>query len=180
MLCLKCWVADEGGPHHHSPRLRHQNDDETARRRQRKSSSASWSSPAAAVYLTQFSAIVSISASMSRGIITLYLSSLDRWCVAEDDYHLISEEPSSTYRISSPLIRKMISISQGFYKRHCVYLPAMTGWFICSAALSAYNKVVFGRDHGAFPCPLLLTSIHFLGEYMMSWWLTNTVSYFVH
>ena len=68
MLCLKCWVADEGGPHHHSPRLRHQNDDETARRRQRKSSSASWSSPAAAVYLTQFSAIVSISVSMSRGI----------------------------------------------------------------------------------------------------------------
>ena len=66
MLCLKCWVADEGGPHHHSPRLRH----ETARRhRQRKSSSASWSSPAAAVYLIQFSVTVSTSVSMSRGTI---------------------------------------------------------------------------------------------------------------
>ena len=28
-----------------------------------------------------------------------------------------------------------------FYKRHCIYLPAMAGWFVCSAALSAYNKV---------------------------------------
>lgn len=66
---LEVLSGGEGGPHHHSPRLRHQNDDETARRRQRKSSSASWSSPAAAVYLTQFSAIVSISVSTSRGTI---------------------------------------------------------------------------------------------------------------
>lgn len=28
-----------------------------------------------------------------------------------------------------------------FYKRHCTYLPAMAGWFICSAALIIYNKV---------------------------------------
>lgn len=27
------------------------------------------------------------------------------------------------------------------YQKHCIYLPAMMGWFICSAALSSYNKV---------------------------------------
>jgi len=31
--------------------------------------------------------------------------------------------------------------SSTFYKRHCIYLPAMAGWFITSAALSSYNKV---------------------------------------
>jgi solute carrier family 35 protein C2 len=48
-----------------------------------------------------------------------------------------------------------------FYYEHCTYLPAMVGWFLFSALLSSYNKFVFGEGHMAFPCPLLLTSIHF-------------------
>ena len=48
-----------------------------------------------------------------------------------------------------------------FYNDHCAYLPAMLGWFIFSACLSTYNKYVFGSGHMHFPCPLLLTSIHF-------------------
>lgn len=28
-----------------------------------------------------------------------------------------------------------------FYQRHCIYLPAILGWFACSAALTSYNKV---------------------------------------
>jgi solute carrier family 35, member C2 len=37
----------------------------------------------------------------------------------------------------------------------------MLGWFVFSAALSTYNKYVFGVDHMNFQCPLLMTSIHF-------------------
>jgi len=58
--------------------------------------------------------------------------------------------------------------ASSFYKKHCIYLPAMMGWFICSAALSSYNKVIFGEKHGHFPCPLLLTSIHFLVQWVFS------------
>mmetsp|Transcript_7972 Transcript_7972/g.14048 ORF Transcript_7972/g.14048 Transcript_7972/m.14048 type:complete len:93 (+) Transcript_7972:145-423(+) len=56
-----------------------------------------------------------------------------------------------------------------FYKRHCIYFPAMAGWFITSAALSSYNKVIFGQDRGAFPCPLLLTSLHFFVQWVFSY-----------
>lgn len=56
----------------------------------------------------------------------------------------------------------------GFYKDHCVYLPAMSGWFVFSALLSSYNKYVFGGDHLKFPCPLLLTSIHFGMQWIFS------------
>jgi len=56
-----------------------------------------------------------------------------------------------------------------FYDEHCTYLPAMAGWFIFSAILSSYNKYVFGEDHMHFPCPLLLTSIHFLIQWVFSW-----------
>lgn len=58
---------------------------------------------------------------------------------------------------------------KSFYDKHCVYLPAMTGWFVCSAALSSYNKVIFGTNHMAFPCPLLLTSVHFLVQWVFSY-----------
>lgn len=56
-----------------------------------------------------------------------------------------------------------------FYKSHCIYLPAMAGWFFFSALLSAYNKWIFGSAHLAFPCPLLLTSLHFFVQWMFSW-----------
>lgn len=55
------------------------------------------------------------------------------------------------------------------YQTHCVYFPAMLGWFFFSALLSSYNKVVFGAGHLAFPCPLLLTSIHFLVQWIFSY-----------
>eukprot|EP00986_Skeletonema_menzelii_P007136 scaffold2763_cov155-Skeletonema_menzelii.AAC.7 len=58
--------------------------------------------------------------------------------------------------------------TSSFYQKHCVYLPAMAGWFICSAALSSYNKIIFGENHGHFPCPLLLTSIHFVIQWIFS------------
>jgi solute carrier family 35, member C2 len=54
------------------------------------------------------------------------------------------------------------------YQAHCVYLPAMLGWFFFSALLSSYNKIVFGSGHIAFPCPLLLTSIHFFVQWVFS------------
>lgn len=56
-----------------------------------------------------------------------------------------------------------------FYKEHCIYLPAMLGWFFFSALLSLYNKYVFGSDHLAFPCPLLMTSVHFLSQWAVSY-----------
>lgn len=44
----------------------------------------------------------------------------------------------------------------------------MMGWFFFSALLSTYNKFVFGDGHLAFPCPLLLTSIHFGMQWLLS------------
>lgn len=55
-----------------------------------------------------------------------------------------------------------------FYEEHCTYLPAMLGWFFFSALLSSYNKFVFGSGHMGFPCPLLLTSIHFLIQWLFA------------
>lgn len=55
-----------------------------------------------------------------------------------------------------------------FYSNHCQYLPPMIGWFIFSSILSSYNKYVFGKTYMAFPCPLLLTSMHFLWQYLLS------------
>jgi len=49
----------------------------------------------------------------------------------------------------------------GLCQEHCLYLPAMMGWFFFSALLSVYNKYMFGDEHLAFPCPLLVTSVHF-------------------
>ena len=44
----------------------------------------------------------------------------------------------------------------------------MTGWFIFSSLLSTYNKYVFGEGHLNFPCPLLLTSMHFWAQWAFS------------
>lgn len=59
------------------------------------------------------------------------------------------------------------------YQEHCLYLPPMLGWFFFSALLSSYNKYVFGDEHLNFPCPLLLTSIHFLAQWIVSYSLCN-------
>jgi len=66
-----------------------------------------------------------------------------------------------------------MSDSPTFYQRHCVYLPAMAGWFITSSALSSYNKIIFGQDHIAFPYPLLLTSVQFLVQWMFSFTIST-------
>jgi len=57
---------------------------------------------------------------------------------------------------------------ESFYYEHCIYLPAMLGWFFFSAILSSYNKFVFGDAHMHFPCPLLLTSVHFLVQWLFA------------
>ena len=60
-------------------------------------------------------------------------------------------------------------LCKGFYADHCAYLLPMLGWFLFSALLSSYNKYVFGSDHLNFPCPLLLTSIHFATQWGFAW-----------
>jgi solute carrier family 35 protein C2 len=60
-----------------------------------------------------------------------------------------------------------------FYRDHCIFLPAMLGWFIFSSLLSTYNKIVFGDDHMAFPCPLLMTSVHFLIQWVVAWVISS-------
>ena len=34
-----------------------------------------------------------------------------------------------------------VTMARTFYEEHCIYLPAMLGWFLFSSLLSAYNKV---------------------------------------
>lgn len=60
-----------------------------------------------------------------------------------------------------------------FYLDHCIYLPPMLGWFFFSALISSYNKYVFGNAHLAFPCPLLMTSVHFLVQWVVSYTLST-------
>lgn len=44
----------------------------------------------------------------------------------------------------------------------------MAGWFLFSSLLSIYNKKVFGKDERAFPCPLMMTTVHFLMQWIFS------------
>jgi solute carrier family 35 protein C2 len=60
-----------------------------------------------------------------------------------------------------------------FYNAHCTYLVPMLGWFLFSALLSSYNKFVFGDTHLAFPCPLLLTAIHFSCQWVYSYIISS-------
>mmetsp|Transcript_23609 Transcript_23609/g.35219 ORF Transcript_23609/g.35219 Transcript_23609/m.35219 type:complete len:410 (-) Transcript_23609:909-2138(-) len=64
---------------------------------------------------------------------------------------------------------------QNIYNDHCFYAPAFLVWFAFSAFLSSFNKVIFGNDHMAFPCPLLITSIHFLIQWAFSYIITAYV-----
>ena len=56
---------------------------------------------------------------------------------------------------------------------HCTYLVPMLGWFVFSGLLSLYNKYIFGETHMAFPCPLLMTSVHFLVQFIWSYTLSR-------
>jgi len=62
------------------------------------------------------------------------------------------------------------------YREHCIYLPFMLGWFLFSILLSTYNTYVFNSGHIAFPCPLLLTGIHFSLQWFSSFILSSTFS----
>jgi len=59
------------------------------------------------------------------------------------------------------------------YQEHCTFLTPMLGWFVFSSSLSLYNKYVFGEEHMAFPCPLLMTSLHFLIQFLVSYGLSK-------
>jgi solute carrier family 35 protein C2 len=59
------------------------------------------------------------------------------------------------------------------YNEHCIYLLPMLGWFAFSSALSMYNKYVFGKNYMAFPCPLLMTSVHFGVQFIFSYSITK-------
>lgn len=62
---------------------------------------------------------------------------------------------------------------QSLYDNHCIYLLPMLGWFLFSGLLSLYNKYIFGDTHMAFPCPLLMTSVHFASQFLFSYFLTK-------
>ena len=85
----------------------------------------------------------------------------------DDDY----EEMNSA--LSQRRMEHKTSSFQSFYADHCIYLPAMLGWFFFSGLLSLYNKYVFGSTHMGFPCPLLMTSVHFLVQFLFSYGLTK-------
>lgn len=63
--------------------------------------------------------------------------------------------------------------AKSFYKEHCIYLLPMLGWFFFSSCLSLYNKYVFGDCYMAFPCPLLMTSVHFGLQWLFSFCVTK-------
>ena len=64
-------------------------------------------------------------------------------------------------------------ILKNAYAQHCIYLPFMAGWFLFSSLLSTYNTYIFSSGRMHFPCPLTLTSIHFLMQWMLSFSLSN-------
>ena len=105
--------------------------------------------------------------------------STDKCTAQEQDSRYSNSNNSSSSSSSSNICIDMSARTidwewfQTFYKDQCVYLPAMAGWFVFSALLSSYNKIVFGQSHLGFPCPLLLTSIHFLVQWIFSWSLTT-------
>jgi len=60
-----------------------------------------------------------------------------------------------------------------FYDDHCSYLIPMGGWFFFSTLLTTYNKEIFGSKQMAFPCPLLMTSVHFFAQWIICYSLTS-------
>lgn len=64
-------------------------------------------------------------------------------------------------RASSPAVQPwMVSIARA------IILVLL--WYISSMCLSMYNKFVIGSKHGHFPAPLLMTTFHFLLQYLIS------------
>jgi solute carrier family 35 protein C2 len=55
----------------------------------------------------------------------------------------------------------------------CILTTHSTDIVIGFSALSFHHQVVFGSGMMKFPCPLLLTSIHFLVQWIFSWSVTR-------
>jgi solute carrier family 35, member C2 len=83
--------------------------------------------------------------------------------------HYESLVSNLSYRPGTTRYTQAFANAKDFYQDHCTYLPAMAGWFLFSALLSSYNKYVFGDKNLNFPCPLLLTSMHFLAQWVFSY-----------
>ncbi len=80
-------------------------------------------------------------------ILALLAGSCSRFS-AEDDslsedeiIFSITTFPLSGFLDERDQAKEVTMSASTFYKRHCTYLPAMAGWFICSTALLTYNKV---------------------------------------
>ena len=87
-----------------------------------------------------------------------------------DTHSLVNHQDESTIRIVVPpgMHQYHRASFASYYRNHCLYLPAMAGWFLFSALLTSYNKYIFGVQHFHFPCPLLMTSIHFGTQWLVS------------
>jgi len=53
------------------------------------------------------------------------------------------DELNNSHHSDPVVLRRPTRLTQArsFWEEHCVYLPAMLGWFLFSALLSSYNKV---------------------------------------
>lgn len=45
-------------------------------------------------------------------------------------------------------------------------------WFLLCALLIRYNKSLLGEDLGKFPAPLLMNTVHFTMQAVLSWAIT--------
>ena len=89
--------------------------------------------------------------------------------IAEQMQELDSEDTNANDSSHSSSMERIKSC----YSEHCTYLIPMLGWFVFSGLLSLYNKYIFGETHMAFPCPLLMTSVHFLVQFIWSYTLSR-------
>eukprot|EP00523_Entomoneis_sp_CCMP467_P013784 CAMPEP_0168798770 /NCGR_PEP_ID=MMETSP0725-20121227/18071_1 /TAXON_ID=265536 /ORGANISM="Amphiprora sp., Strain CCMP467" /LENGTH=512 /DNA_ID=CAMNT_0008850185 /DNA_START=1621 /DNA_END=3159 /DNA_ORIENTATION=+ len=80
-----------------------------------------------------------------------------------------SSSTTTTTTTTSPSApQQQLTRFQSAYNNHCYFLLPMLGWFLFSALLSSYNKHVFGAAGMGFPCPLLLTSLHFFCQWVFA------------
>jgi len=81
--------------------------------------------------------------------------------------------PMDINTIAPEQMQEPDSDTKSCYSDHCTYLIPMLGWFVFSGLLSLYNKYVYGWTRMAFPCPLLMTSFHFLIQFIWSYTLSS-------
>ena len=81
--------------------------------------------------------------------------------------------PTDINTIAPEQMQEPDSDTKSCYSDHCTYLIPMLGWFVFSGLLFRYNNYVYGWTHMAFPCPLLVTSFHFLIQFIRSYTLSS-------